>query len=520
MNSHKRINELPHADRVSPLKENPWSALKAARGTTPTENDLLTLARSSMLSLWSFPNVHTDEGRHGNGDGKELCDLMVIFGDNVLLFSDKDCTFPSTDDLNVAWNRWYRRAVEKSARQLAGAESWISRFPDRVFLDATCQKKLPISIPPADRRRVHLIAVAHGSHMRAVDHWNSMGPGSSGTLIIDTELVGRKHENQPFKVGWPLDNKRFVHVFDDVTLALVLRELDTVSDLVDYLTKKQQLFENSGCDFLIMGEEELLAAYLTNTDPETSEHRFAQFEPGNLVVLGEGYWKKLEASAEYRSRAEANKISYLWDDLIEYQASHVIHGSSELISGAPSLGSEENENVLRVMASENRVVRRLLGESIRVGRVLASEKRRFTRCIANGSKRRIYAMMALPYFPEQAHSEYREYRQYLLYSYCEGALLQFPDAHEIVGIALEPYNSDIVSVDFIYFRVHDSSVDSAYRKDIEERLCKERMWDPSAISGHIVRDSEFPFNPPLVQRWGRALRRRYRKMFGHSRNRA
>jgi hypothetical protein len=176
--------------------------------------------------------------------------------------------------------------------------------------------------------------------------------------------------------------------------------------------------------------------------------------------------------------------------------------------------------VLRVMASENRVARRLLGESIRVGRVLASEKRRFIRCIANGSKRRVYAMMALPYFPEQPHSEYRQYRQYLLYSYCEGALLRFAQVREIVGIALEPYNSDIVSVDFLYFRVHHSLIDPVYRKEIEERLRKEQMWNPSAISNHIFRDAEFPLDPRLVQRWGHTFRHKYRTMLDHWRKRS
>lgn len=516
MNRTKRIQELPYADETISAKENPWSALKTARGTTPTENDLLDLAKRSMLSLWSFPNVHTNEGRHGIGDGKELCDLMVVFGDDLLLFSDKHCEFSSTADPNVAWNRWYRRAVEKSAKQLAGAESWISRFPERLFLDAACQNKFPLAIPPADRRRVHLIAVAHGARTRAIDHWDSIAPGSSGSLIIDTELIGRNHDNHPFKIGWPLANKRFVHVFDDVTLSLLMRELDTVSDFVNYLNKKQQLFENSGCDFLITGEEELLAAYLPNIVPETGEHQFSKFEAGSLVVLGEGYWKKFEASAKYRSREKANKISYLWDDLIEYQASHVIHGSSELTSFTASQGSEEV--MLRVMASETRVARRLLGESIRRGRTLASKKIRFTRCIASANKKRVYALMMLPYFPEQPHPEYRSYRQYLLYLYCEGVVLQFPQVSEIVGIAFEPYNSKIVTVDFLYLRIRDSSFDTEHKTEIEEYLRREKMWNASEISTQIFQAAEYPLKPSFLRKWSKTFGSRYNSIVKRKRS--
>jgi hypothetical protein len=93
--------------------------------------------------------------------------------------------------------------------------------------------------------------------------------------------------------------------------------------------------------------------------------------------------------------------------------------------------------------------------------------------------------MVLPYFSEQPHSEYRDYRQYLLYLYCHGALLRFSHAYEIVGIALEPYDSDIVSVDFLYIHTHGISIDEAYREEIEMRLREEGMWDPAAVSGYF-----------------------------------
>jgi len=292
-------------------------------------------------------------------------------------------------------------------------------------------------------------------------------------------------------VGWPLENKRFVHVFDGDTISLILRELDTLSDFVDYLNKKQDLFEKSGCEFLITGEEELLAAYLTNIDPKTNEHRFQSFPPDHLVYLGEGYWSKLEANAGYRSRAEANKISYLWDDLIEYQASHMIHGSSELTTVASTKGSEEH--VLRVMASENRLKRRSLGESVYSLRLKSNEKLRATRCIADSRGQRVYAMLALPYLPEQPHDEYRDYRKYLLHVYCEGAALQFSEAQEILGIAFEHYDSDIASVDFLYIRLNGVRFDPANRAEIEARLREEGIWQPSAVSGRVIRDAEFPF---------------------------
>src|SRR5258706_1461534 len=107
-----------------------WEKAAEAAGTTESERALARLARKAFLSLWSYPNVYSDEGRSGGkGDGKQLVDLLVPFGNDVLLFSDKRCAFQADVDINVAWSRWYKRAITKSARQLAGAESFLRRFP-------------------------------------------------------------------------------------------------------------------------------------------------------------------------------------------------------------------------------------------------------------------------------------------------------------------------------------------------------------------------------------------------------
>ena len=88
---------------------------------------------------------YRDQGKTGKGgDGKEVCDLLVVFGSHVIIFSDKDCTFPNTGNLAIDWCRWYRKAIEKSADQVYGAERWITKYPDRLFLDRSCTRPFPI----------------------------------------------------------------------------------------------------------------------------------------------------------------------------------------------------------------------------------------------------------------------------------------------------------------------------------------------------------------------------------------
>src|SRR5258706_2833184 len=98
-----------------------WEKAAEVQGTTDSERALARLARKAFLSLWSYPNVYSDEGRSGGkGDGKELVDLLVPFGNDVLLFSDKRCAFQADVDIKVARARWYKPAIAKSAPQLAG----------------------------------------------------------------------------------------------------------------------------------------------------------------------------------------------------------------------------------------------------------------------------------------------------------------------------------------------------------------------------------------------------------------
>jgi hypothetical protein len=124
---------------------------------TRSEEYLAHLCRRAFLSLWAHSNVYTDESKPvGNGVGRELCDLLVVFGNDVLVFSDKHNEFKSAASVEVAWNRWYRHAITKSVNQLHGARSWITRFPDRLYLDPKCNTKFPIVLPPADRINIHL----------------------------------------------------------------------------------------------------------------------------------------------------------------------------------------------------------------------------------------------------------------------------------------------------------------------------------------------------------------------------
>lgn len=265
--------------------QGPSPRVERSEGQTPTERFLKELCDKAFLRLWSYPGVYKDQGEgvRAGGEGKEVCDLLVVFGNHVLIFSDKYCRFKTTGDLETNWRRWFRSTISASARQVWGAERWIKTFPKRLFLDRRCKKTFPLDLPSSDHAVFHRIVVAHG-----ISEACRRTLGGTGSLMLSSHLIGEDAHKDPFHIGWPGDPARgFVHVFDDATLIFVLKTLDTITDFIAYLTKKESLFRNKRV--VAAGEEELLAFYLKHLN-DAREHDFVIPNGCDAIVLDEGHW--------------------------------------------------------------------------------------------------------------------------------------------------------------------------------------------------------------------------------------
>ena len=457
-----------------------WRAAYREGGVTASERFLLQRARSTFLSLWSYPNVYTDRARTGKGDGKELCDLLVVFGHDVLLFSDKRIEFDSEADLGVAWGRWYRKAVQQSAVQLRGAARWLRQYPNRVFIDRGCTEPLPLAIPEHVVRRVHLIVVARGLGNAPElhwSHWSKWGGGSSNSLLIDSRLQGDAHVKAPFQIGWPLGRDHCVHVLDDVTLDILLSELDTARDFISYLRAKEAWLSQSGCDFVIPGEEDLLAEYLVHIDPQSQKHYFPALPEGAVFIAKEGSWAQLKKSRAYSRRRRANKVSYLWDGLIEFQAAHVIAGTADALMDEPRV--EVQEKILRAMAEEPRIVRRTLGAAVRRVHSAGGPGVRVLRTVASPAGARAYVVMSLGPPDGLLSEDYKGWRRYYLALACDGAKLHFPKLRQIVGVALDPTAHD-PSIDYLWMEFRDDFLPADFKAEATRRLEQEGLWSSDA----------------------------------------
>ncbi len=437
--------------------------IERSSGITGSERYLKRLCDNTFLSLWSYPNLYRDQGSGQSGTGKELCDLLVVFEHHIIIFSDKRYDFPNTGDTLLDWKRWFKRAIAKSAKQIYGAERWIKNFPQRIFLDPKCTRRFPLNLPSAQRARFHRIVIAHGAQDRCVKYFN----GGSGSLMINSWLVGSKHLQTPFTIGQINPHKGYVHVWDDTTMDIVLQTLDTVADLVAYLERKENLLTNPDILVIAAGEEDLLGYYLQQVSPD-GEHYFKLPQGTNALVVGEGIWEEFEQSPQRQAQIAANKISYRWDALIETFNRYILEDAQFY---AYPKGVENQEMGVRMLARENRLRRRMLSKALIDLLDKTPVTQRATRVVPpSRSGEPCYVFLLLPKPLDLPDEEYRERRRNLLHAYCLVAKLLYPDAIGVVGIATEPGKGLYRSEDLLYF---DAAWWDEENRELAEYLHKE-----------------------------------------------
>lgn len=388
-----------------------------AEGVNASERFLSTLAKRTFLTFWSFPNLYA---RHG-GQTKEVCDLFVLFEDHLIVFSDKECAFSATGDIDVSWRRWAKVAVENSCSQLWGAHRVLRDRQKPLFIDPKGEVPFPKHLPPVERAKIHLVAVAKGASERC-----RREVGGSGSLGLD---LTRTLVEQPFAVGALPTGKHFIHVVDEVSLPLLLSALTTVSDFVSYLEKKERLIE-SGRLRSVAGEEDLLATYLAELNPD-DEHDFPA--EGTIEVAG-GRWEHFTNSPERKRQLRADEPSYVWDQVIERFVGHYLGGTSQFLSHTDVANQEE---LFRWMAREPRVRRRMLSNSL--GEMVATTSVGMRRNRVVEPSRRgdpHWVFLVLPQPSTVPEPVYRAGRRALLEACCRVAKLHYPDALHIVGMAI------------------------------------------------------------------------------------
>lgn len=515
--------------------EEPATAIHRSRGSTASERLLADLGDAAFLQLWSYPNLFFDKKQGGKGDGKELCDMLVVCGDDVIIFSDKHIHYQQDKPLEVAWPRYYRKAVQEAVKQINGANRIICEFPEKIFTDSHCTQRLPIELPSLATRRTHGVVVASGAYKAVQTHHND----DSGSFIILPSLKGDGHLDVkaagyvPFTIGDVNPDGMFIHVFDEVSIKRVLTHLDTISDFTEYLNKRA-VYLRSGRLLMAHGEEELLAHYL-NVGMKTGGvydfelKRKRAFEK-HLMVPIQGEWAAYVRSKEYLAKSLADDKSRVWDKLIGVFTENVLSGTTVSIMGeTPSAAL--SERALRYMAREGRFSRRVLGDAVSgfVKASRAAKADRYARVImpshVSADPTVAYVFMTLVYPSEveaqgglpSGYAQYRQFRVTMLRSYCVVLLCEQRQLKTVIGVAVDAHwtqtgrlggSEDLMAIQVDEW-TNEMLADVAKAKEEYSILLEERL-----INTHTSHD-EYPALPgePAKRRWPKhkSSKERFRK---------
>lgn len=275
-----------------------------------TESEILVnkLCEKVFLSLWTIASPIGKEA------GKELCDALVVFDNKIIIISVKDIKYKETEKIEIGWDRWNKTAIEKSIKQLKGAK----RFLDDSNTVRSQDGKVTIQLPEKNDRIYFFLTISLGSQREVP------------VVLPENEVI------------------RFL---DEYNLDILFSELDTVSDFIEYLQKKEDFLKKS--KKIIGSEEDILAFYL---------HQNRAFpENADLLIFGDDLWKEVSNKKEYKIKKKIDKISIFWDSLIE----EFINLRDPSIVKIPGYFDPTNKNIelaLRTLAKENRFSRRVLSQ--------------------------------------------------------------------------------------------------------------------------------------------------------------
>jgi hypothetical protein len=263
------------------------------------------LATHTFFVDWCFPNPK-------RSDGKELCDLLVVFGSVAIVWQVKSLKLDEDGQPNQG-------EVEKNLRQTLGAKRYLLETRGTINLENARRRIKCFDFSTI--QRVFLISAL-------------LCEPNTGPMV--------KH----------CDNGDYVHVMTGRFIELCLGELDTVRDFISYLEEKER-FYNSGVSVAISGgEEELLAFYLLH------DRSFSEFQGKARVLVDGGIWAGLHARPEYIAAQKANEMSHTWDHLIDETHNRMEEGA-------------KYELIAREMASLTRFERRVASQAF-VGALMST----------------------------------------------------------------------------------------------------------------------------------------------------
>lgn len=353
------------------------------------EQVLSDLAERTFFADWCFLNPRLP-------NGKELCDLLVVFSNVAIIWQVKDLKLDKNGNANS-------REVQKNLKQLSGARRQL--FDIKTPIELYNSRRKRETFDPTSIDEVHLISALMGEEGGAVN-------------MVETI------KNQS------------AHVFTKAFLPVLLEELDTIRDFCQYLAAREAVVSENRVGEINGGEQDLLAYYLMHG-------RSFGRSSGKIINIHEGLWDQFRNSSAYLRKKEADEISYYWDEIINR-----VH---ECLDNPPY--PEIYEKVARVMAWPDRLYRRMLGDSFADAHVLADripptkKKDQIFRRVVPTSFGVTYCFLFYDISPFD--DSLRETRFLMLQALCHVVRGAFQHNTAVIGIGTEMTIKDECTFDFV-----------------------------------------------------------------------
>lgn len=429
--------------------------IEKSKGENAGERLVAKLCDNTFLKFWSYPNLY-------NSKKQELCDLLVVFENKVFIFSVKDIEYNSKIEKNIAWNRWKRKAIDESIKQVNGAERWIKEHPDQIYLDMKCTQKFPLEIP-TNNIEVYKIIVALGAEKACK---NDSPNNITGALAIAYCEKSVRPDEQPFRIIF--DKTEKFHVLDSYNLDIILKELDTISDISQYFQTKENLINKVPC-LAYCGEEDLLGSYLQNYK-EFSNLDVSLPKDVGVVFVEEGGWQKFIKSFTYKSWKKSLKVSYNWDAILQLASESALNdeleGSGLIFQG---------KSALYEMAKEPRNMRKILSQKIKKGENKKYKNKDISIIVINSSIKDVYYII-FQHSLNEDNKEKREQVKKELSILCETLLGVKTSAKKIIGVAINSFgNHKYFFADFALLDCEQ--ITDEIKKSFKELARKTNFWN-------------------------------------------
>lgn len=233
------------------------------------------IASKTYLKYWCYPNPKDEKGNR-----KEVCDLLILFKNTLILFSVKNYAFDGN------YSRYFNKTLTKAVSQIQGAERKLLHNDRNVFIKHPDKTEL-IEIDQNSIKEVQRLIVN-----------------------LNTKPL--------FYPGGRLTNKNeYVHILNwDSFLRLVI-ELDTIPDFIEYLKTRELTFREKEL-LILTGEEsdydsETGLQLIKHSEPSTKNRRNIVLLSGNELDLLADYYFNDRNFNDHLTSTEYTGMSYEMD---------------------------------------------------------------------------------------------------------------------------------------------------------------------------------------------------------------